>query len=296
MVKKICFSAIKDHHVVQNLISKLEEEQDIDLILHDPFNDFFDLEQISGFLSDIDLLIVKVSNDCSIDLLHFAKIHKIPTLHDIDTVLMIKNKIALDFALRKVLDTHSKKFKKIRLPQSWNQSLRDLNKFKEWALPRLPIVIKSHYQHDKYMRFNFLVKKLEEINDFCTRYENFLNYDVYVQKFVECDGLDRKIYVVGDKVFGLLRENPIYIYLRDNPNDIDVDTIKREPFEVSSDIQDFARILGKELNLKIFGFDLIKPINQDAFHVVDLNDFPGLRGIPNIGKIMVEFIKSHLGI
>ncbi len=296
MIKKIVLSAIKDHDVIKNLISKLEEEQDIELILHDPLNDFFDLEQMPKFLKDLDLLIVKVRSECSIDLLHYAKIHAIPTLHDIDTVLMIKNKIALDYALRKVLDAHSNKLKKFRLPKSWNQSLRDLSKFKEWALLRLPTVIKSHYQHDKHMRFNFLVKKIEEINDFCERYENFLNYDVYVQEFVECDGLDRKIYVVGDKVYGLLRENPIYIYLRDKPNNIDVDTIKREMFEVSSDIEDFARILGKELNLKIFGFDLIKPIDQDAFYIVDLNEFPGLRGIPNIDKIIVEFIKKDLGI
>jgi len=201
-----------------------------------------------------------------------------------------KNKVALDHALRKVFNDNPDLSKRFFLPKSWTQSLRDVNRFKKWAKSRLPIVIKSHYQHDKYMRFNFLVKEIKEIDDFCKRYEQFLYYDVYVQEFIECDGIDRKIYVVGDNLFGIKRENPIYIYLRENPDDIDVDVIERENYEITDDIRRLTRALSEGLNLKIFGFDLIKPVDQDKYCLVDLNDFPGFRGIKNIETVLVDFI------
>jgi glutathione synthase/RimK-type ligase-like ATP-grasp enzyme len=209
---------------------------------------------------------------------------------------MCKNKISLDYALRRVFKDHPQISKKFSIPNSWNNNATDISKFKKWALPKLPIVIKSHYQHDKYNRFNFLVRKIEEVDVFCDRYKHLLYYDVYVQKFIECDGFERKVYVIGDKVFGIIRENPIYIFLRDKPSNINVDTIKRKEFEVNDDIRYLAEILSKELNLKIFGFDLIKLTDKDRFYLIDLNDFPGFRGIKNVetslSSYLVEYIRN----
>ncbi|MFX1260330.1 MAG: RimK family alpha-L-glutamate ligase [Promethearchaeota archaeon] len=294
--KKILLSAKKEHDVIKNVIKKLKEVKNIKLILHDPTKDFFDMENMSKIFGDIDLFIVKVGSECSIDLLHFAKIHNIPTLHDVDTVLICKNKVALDYTLRKIFNKWTKELQKFYLPKSWTHSLLDVVKFKKWATPYLPIVIKSHYQHNKNMRFNFLVKDIEEVDDFCKKYSNFLSYDVYIQKFIESDGIERKIYVVGDKIFGIKRENPIYIFLRNKPDSIDVNTIKREKYEVSKEMKYLANILSKELNLKIFGFDLIKSIDQDRYYLIDLNDFPGFKGINNIDNILADFIKDYINI
>jgi len=288
--KKILISVKKQHDIIKGVISKLKRVKDYEFVFHDPVEDFLDLQNITELFKGVDFLIVKVRNDCSIDLLHYAKLHDIPTLHDIDAVMTCKNKVALDHALRKVFNDNPDLSKRFFLPKSWTQSLRDVNRFKKWAKSRLPIVIKSHYQHDKYMRFNFLVKEIKEIDDFCKRYEQFLYYDVYVQEFIECDGIDRKIYVVGDNIFGIKRENPIYIYLRENPDDIDVDVIERENYEITDDIRRLTRALSEGLNLKIFGFDLIKPVDQDKYCLVDLNDFPGFRGIKNIETVLVDFI------
>lgn len=288
--KRILISAKKQHDIIKGVIDRLKKIKEYEFVFHDPVEDFLDLQNMAELFKGVDFLIVKIRNDCSIDLLHYAKLHKIATLHDIDTVMTCKNKVALDHALRKAFNDNPDLSEKFILPKSWTQSLRDVKKFKKWAKPRLPIVIKSHYQHDKYMRFNFLVKKIEEVDEFCKRYEQFLYYDVYVQEFIECDGIDRKIYVVGDKIFGIKRENPIYIYLRENPDDIDVDVIEREVYEISDDIRRLARALSEGLNLKVFGFDLIKPIDQDKYYMVDLNDFPGFRGINNIENILVDFI------
>ncbi|MFX1314697.1 MAG: RimK family alpha-L-glutamate ligase [Promethearchaeota archaeon] len=294
MVKKLVLSAVKDHVVIKKVIELLRKENEISLQLHDPTVDFLDLENISNLFEDIDLLIVKVRSECSIDLLHFAKLYKISTLHDIDAVLMCKNKIALDFAIRKVLEDNSNILKKFLIPKSWIHSLKNINRFKKWALPKLPIVLKSHYQHDKYNRFNFLVQKIGEVEKFCKLYKNFLYYDIYIQKFIDCDGLEYKVYVIGDKVYGIVRENPIYIYMRDKPKSIDVEKLKRKKFEISLDIKNLAKNLSKELNLKIFGFDLIKPVNLDKYYIIDLNDFPSFKGIENVEKFIVAYIKNYL--
>jgi glutathione synthase/RimK-type ligase-like ATP-grasp enzyme len=294
MIRNIVFSAREDHEIVKVVINKLKSLPDVNLHFHDPTKKFFNLSRMPKSIKEADLIIVKVRNDCSIDLLHYAKTNKIPTLHNVDTVLMCKNKISLDYALRRVFKNHPKIGKKFSFPNSWNNNATDVPKFKKWALPKLPIVIKSHYQHDKYNRFNFLVRKIEEVDTFCNRYKHLLYYDVYIQKFIECDGFERKVYVIGDKVFGIIRENPIYIFLRDKPSNIDVDIIKRKEFEVNDDIKYLAEILSKELNLKIFGFDLIKLTDKDRFYLIDLNDFPGFRGIKNVENALTSYLVEYI--
>ncbi len=294
MVRKIIFSVKLDHEVIKLVVKKLLKVQDFKVITHDPTKEYFNLSNMPNSFKNADLIIAKIRNECSVDLLHFASIHNIPVFHDVQTVLMCKNKIALDFALRKALSNHQDVLKRVLIPESWNRSLSDLSQFKEWALDKLPIVIKSHYQHDKYNRFNFLVQEIDDIDIFCEKYKKFLYYDVYIQEFIECDGIERKIYVIGDKAYGIKRENPIYIYLREKPENIDVRLIKRERFEIPEDILRLSRILSGELNLKIFGFDLVKPTNSDNFYLIDLNDFPSFRGIPNIENDLSDYIKNYI--
>lgn len=290
IVRNIVFSARQDHDLILKVKNILKRKEDINFTFHDPQKQFFNLSRMPKAYKEADLYIVKVRNDCSIDLLHYAKTHKIPALHDVNTVLMCKNKISLDYVLRMVFKSHPKISKKFSFPNSWNNHITDVNKFKKWALPKLPIVIKSHFQHDKYNRFNFLVRKIDEIDIFCDRYNHLLYYDVYIQKFIECDGFERKVYIIGDKVFGIIRENPIYIYLRNKPDSIDVDSIKRKEFKITEEIRELAEILSKELNLKIFGFDLIKLSDKDRYYLIDLNDFPGFRGIPKIENILSSYL------
>ncbi|MHA2287820.1 MAG: ATP-grasp domain-containing protein [Promethearchaeota archaeon] len=296
MIRNVVFSAREDHEIVKGVLNRLKNVPDVNLHFHDPTKKFFNLSRMPKPIKEADVIIVKVRNDCSIDLLHYAKIHKIPTLHDVDTVLMCKNKISLDYALRNVFKKNTQISKRFSFPNSWNNNITNIPKFKKWASQKLPIVIKSHYQHDKYNRFNFLVRNIEEIEIFCNRYKHLLYYDIYIQKFIECDGLERKVYVIGDKVFGIIRDNPIYIYLKEQPDNIDVDTIKRKEFKISKEIRELAEILSNELNLKIFGFDLIKLTDKDRYYLIDLNDFPGFRGIKNIenalSNYLVEFINS----
>jgi len=293
-MKKVVISARQNHDVMDSVIDKLKKSDKFELYLHDPQKNYFNLSRMPKAFKSAVLVIVKVRNDCSIDLLYYAKINNIPTFHDLDTVMMCKNKIALDYSLRNIFIKNPSIKKYFSLPQSWNQSLTKVSDFKRWAMKKLPIVLKSHNQHDKYNRFTFLVKSIDDVDIFCAKYNNFLTYDLYVQKFIECDGIDRKVYVIGEKVFGVKRENPIYLFMREKPNNIDVDKIQRKEFKVSREMANLAILLSKELKLKIFGFDLIKPINQEKFYLIDVNDFPGFKGIKNIENVLANYLKDYI--
>ena len=70
--------------------------------------------------------------------------------------------------------------------------------------------------------------------------------------------------------------------------------IEREEFEITEDIIKLSKILSIELKLKIFGFDLVKPIDRDKLYIIDLNDFPSFKGIPNIENTLSKFIKDYI--
>ncbi|MHA1688727.1 MAG: ATP-grasp domain-containing protein [Promethearchaeota archaeon] len=291
MKKKILFSVKRGHEIIDRVIEGLNSLSNIKLIVHDPTKEYFNIARMNNILSNHDFIIVKVANQNSLNLLYYAKLHGIRTLHDLNSVLICKNKFILDMYLRKILETCGPQFENIHLPTSWNHNLINKIEFREWIIEYMPVVIKSNYQHDPYNRFNFLVRKKEEIDYFYERYSSFITNDVYLQEFIECDGYDRKIYVIGEEIFGIKRENPIYFFLREHPENIDINELKRESFSVPSKIKNLARFLGRELKLKLFGFDLIQK-SKGEYYLLDLNEFPGFKGIQNISTKLITFFKN----
>jgi glutathione synthase/RimK-type ligase-like ATP-grasp enzyme len=296
MKSRILISAKCDIPLIQKITKKLEKISGLQLDFHDPIKDSINLPEYYEQLKQYDLIVTKIGGEASIDLLHIARLFDIPTINDLNSVLLCKNKIALDSHLRHTLRKHKKDLKHFYLPNSWihPSPLKDLKHFKNWAAPKLPLVFKSHDQHNEFFRFNFLARERNEIDDFILSKKDFLYFDLYIQEFIECDGIDRKVYVVGEKIYGIQRENPIYIYLRDKPESIDVEQIERRPFKLAEEIKKLSRILSKELNLNIFGFDLVKPLHRDGYYLLDLNDFPGFAGVENIEQVIFEYILNYL--
>lgn len=99
------------------------------------------------------------------------------------------------------------------------------------------------------------------------------------QKYIENDGLDRKLYVVDDKVFGIFK--PSVLTPSDNSNAF-------KEFKVDEDLKEIALKCGEITNSKIYGVDVI--LGEDGAYVIETNDFPGFRGIKNAGKIIADFL------
>lgn len=88
-----------------------------------------------------------------------------------------------------------------------------------------------------------------------------------VQERVEHDGTDRKLFVVGDEVRGVLRPWPC-----------ETPAAKRgRPFSPEPELCELARRAGAALALELFGVDVL--VGPDGPVVVDVNAFPGYKGV-----------------
>ncbi|MFO8019740.1 MAG: hypothetical protein R6U96_14030 [Promethearchaeia archaeon] len=293
---KVLFSFEKRKGIVEEIFPLLQSRlKDVEIVYHNPKDDVLALNKIGEKYGDFNLFVVKVASESSIDLLHFAELYNIPCLHDIKSVLICKNKVALDHHIRKIISnlTFENNF---RIPLSWTRSLLEKQSFKTWVKQRFPVILKSHYQSNVNIRFNYLVRNMQEVDDFYKTYKEFIYYDVYIQEFIECDGMDRKIYVMGDEVFGVKRRNPIYIFMEENVESLNVEEIEREQFIPSPQIQKLARTFAEKLDIKIFGFDLITPQDKEEYYLIDLNDFPGFSGIEKNSQYLLDFFTNFIRI
>jgi ribosomal protein S6--L-glutamate ligase len=96
---------------------------------------------------------------------------------------------------------------------------------------------------------------------------------LYAQRYFEPEGRDRKIYRIGDDVFGVER----------NRQELG------RPFPVSSELRDIAFRCGSALGLSLFGFDVV--ISEGRSYVVDLSSFPGFTGLPNAAERIADYIE-----
>jgi len=95
------------------------------------------------------------------------------------------------------------------------------------------------------------------------------------------DGLDRKIYCIGDRLFGVLRAWP--------PAD---DEAKRgRPFEPDSALRDLARASGRLFGLELHGLDVV--ISEGRPWIVDVNKCPGFLGVPGGATLLADFLERR---
>jgi ribosomal protein S6--L-glutamate ligase len=101
---------------------------------------------------------------------------------------------------------------------------------------------------------------------------------LYAQRYLEPDGLDRKIYCIGDDVFGVERTWPVRTY---------EDKLGR-PFEVDRVLREIAVRCASAFGLGLFGFDVV--VSGDRPYVVDISSLPGFKGVPDAA----ERIAAHV--
>lgn len=104
-----------------------------------------------------------------------------------------------------------------------------------------------------------------------------------VQVPVDGDGVDRKLYVTGDRVAGLLKPGPLL-----------GGTGVVRGFEPDVGLRTLARRVGAELGLHLYGVDVI--VGTDGPVVVDVNPLPGYRGVTGAPREVADhLLRVHLG-
>jgi ribosomal protein S6--L-glutamate ligase len=100
---------------------------------------------------------------------------------------------------------------------------------------------------------------------------------VLVQEFIEGSREDLKIYVVDQQVFGVRK-----------PFSSDSFTQPGRPCAVTPDVHAIALRCGQVFGLGLYGLDVVE--SASGPWVVDLNTFPGYKGVPDVAPLIAEFI------
>lgn len=103
-----------------------------------------------------------------------------------------------------------------------------------------------------------------------------------VEELIEHDGTDRKLYVAGDHVVGLLKPSTL----------THGHTTQGRPFDVSPGLSELARRTLQHLDLHLAGVDVV--IGPDGPVVVDVNAFPGYRGVEGAARAVAAHLLHHL--
>jgi ribosomal protein S6--L-glutamate ligase len=104
---------------------------------------------------------------------------------------------------------------------------------------------------------------------------------IFAQEYEEHEPYDYKAYAVGDYVHAIKRIFPA--------------TTKEEkegtPVGDDPELADLVRRCGKLFGLELYGVDLVK--TPKGFSVIEVNCFPGYKGVPQGGERISQFILDH---
>lgn len=101
---------------------------------------------------------------------------------------------------------------------------------------------------------------------------------VFAQRYQERKGRDRKIYCIGGQLFGVKRVWPVRTY----------EEKLGEPFTVEPALRDVALRCASALGLELFGLDVVETAGGP--YVVDVNAFPGFKGVPDAALRLADYI------
>jgi len=103
---------------------------------------------------------------------------------------------------------------------------------------------------------------------------------VVAQELVRGPGEDLKVYVVGERVFAVRK-----------PFGPDSFTRPGRQCEVTRRVREIALRCGRTFGLGLFGLDVIE--SPDGPVVVDVNYFPGYKGVPDAGALIADYIRDY---
>jgi ribosomal protein S6--L-glutamate ligase len=101
---------------------------------------------------------------------------------------------------------------------------------------------------------------------------------VFAQDYLADARRDLKLFAIGDEVFGVRKAFAPDSYLRAG-----------EPTPLSPEIEQIARRCGAAFGLELYGLDVAED-RELGPRVIDVNYFPGYRGVPRAAERMAAYI------
>ena len=152
------------------------------------------------------------------------------------------------------------------------------------AGPFGPCVVKS-----RFSRAGDFVVRVRHLHELDAQTLAWGTEPVVVQPLLANDGVDHKVWVVGDAVFHQRRQSPLNP--PDEPRGEATPVAAADPRDAArwSAIVDRVRTA---FGLELFGFDVIDTPTGPV--VVDVNSFPGVRGISGAAAAFCAFANGRL--
>jgi len=107
-----------------------------------------------------------------------------------------------------------------------------------------------------------------------------VEFPMIVQEFKPGSGEDLKIYVAGDQVYGVQK-----------PFSETSFAVPGRPVPLTNEVVELSRKVGKACGLGLYGLDIIE--SPDGPFVVDVNYFPGYKGVPNAASMIADYIDRY---
>lgn len=143
--------------------------------------------------------------------------------------------------------------------------------------PPFPLVVKS-----RYSRRGDLVAKVSGVAELRELALRWADEPIVVQEFVANDGMDWKLWVIGGNAAAARRRTALE---EERGNDLPV-----ELHHVPRDCLRLAGQIATRFGLELYGVDLLE--TERGPIVVDVNAFPGYRGVPGAPGTLADFIEG----
>ncbi|HXG64003.1 MAG TPA: hypothetical protein VNO70_02780 [Blastocatellia bacterium] len=207
-----------------------------------------------------DLYILKSGTDAALSLAGALHLAGAAILNPYPVVAMMKDKILA----AKVLETAA-------VPQPATYITVDARQL-AGLLADGPIVVKP-YRGGSQGRGVKIVREAAELDEM--QPEQGL---LFAQRYHTPDGRDYKLYCIGEQVFGVMRVWPARTY----------EDKLGEPFTVTPELRELVLRCGQAFGADLFGLDVI--FSQGQPYVVDINTFPGFKGVPDAEELLADYI------
>ena len=146
------------------------------------------------------------------------------------------------------------------------------------AVLSYPCIVKSHYSHR-----GDLVKKIDTAAELAALAPAWSNEPIVIQDFTASDGWDIKLWVIDQHVFAARRRTPL------EPGGTKEDIPLQGP-ELPDEWIHITQQIGRVFDLRLYGVDLL--LSKNGPVVVDVNSFPGFRGVPGADDALVALVEN----
>jgi ribosomal protein S6--L-glutamate ligase len=231
------------------------ERQGIEVLVRFPENEIFRLDRLTV---EADLYCLKSDTELALSLATGLERIGARIINSVDATLLAKDKVSAAFVLARAA-----------IPAPRSIATRRPSDLKT-ELNAGPLILKAHRGYHG-AGINIVNGPADLPDD--SEYPEY----VFAQDYLAGAGNDLKIYGIGEGVFGVRKPFSSNSFLRSG-----------EPAWLSEEVINISRRCGAAFGLELYGLDLAE--DDHGAYVVDVNYFPGYRGVPNAAELLTDHL------